>query len=393
MYRRIVVLEQRAAKLVHVDHPRVRLAAEPRTGDVPRRRVAHRIAAATDPEFSGDRRQRENRHRCVAAIAIALETPAAFHHGRRHARVVLGEPAQRGFGDGRDLRGALECPRRRPLTQPVGTFCVLGEKRRVGKTALEEMAVDREGNRHIGAGPRRQMEIGLARQRRRSRVDHDESRAGFLSLAHVGNEVDARRRRVDAPQNDEARVGIVLVRDRGHLSVECLRRDARGRRAYRARKPRCAEPVKEDRVERVLCQEAVRSAVGEREDRLSTPALAYIEHARGDELDRLVPRGAPESALSFQPGPHGGILQTRLAVHAVAEFANLRTDVAARRRVQRRAVDLHDPAFADRHGQTARIRTVERARGVDDMRGLTPSGLARVRPLLLVHSCQHKAEC
>ncbi len=255
------------------------------------------------------------------------------------------------------------------------------------------MAVDREGNRHIGAGPRRQMEIGLARQRRRSRVDHDESRAGFLSLAHVGNEVDTGSRWVDAPENDEARGGIVLVRDRGHLSVECLSRDARGRRAHRARKPRCAEPVKEDRVERVLCQEAVRSAVRERQDRLATPPLSYIEHARGDQLDCLVPRGAPESALSFQPGSHAGILQARLAVHAVAEFTNLRTDVAARRRVQRRAVDFHDPAVADRHGQTAPIRTVERARGVDEMRGLTPSGVAGVRPLSLVHSCQHKAEC
>ena len=253
------------------------------------------------------------------------------------------------------------------------------------------MAVDRERNRHVGAGPRRQMEIGLARQRRRSRVDHDESRAGFLSLAHVGDDVDARRRRVDAPKNDEARVGIVLVGDRRHLSVECLRRDARGRCAYRAREPRCAEPVKEDCVERVLCQEAVRSAVGEREDRLATPVLAYIEHARGDELDRLVPRGAPEPALSFRPGPHRGILQARLAVHAIAEFANLRTDVAARRRVQRRAVDLDDPAFADRNGQTARVGTVERARGVDDMQGLTPVRLAGVRPLWLTHSCQHNS--
>ena len=59
--RRVVVLGQRAAEMVHVHDARVRLGrVDPRAVDVPRRRVAHRVAAAADAELAADGRQREH---------------------------------------------------------------------------------------------------------------------------------------------------------------------------------------------------------------------------------------------------------------------------------------------------------------------------------------------
>ena len=69
---------------------------------------------------------------------------------------------------------------------------------------------------------------------------------------------------------------------------------------------------------------------------------------------------ALEAPLSLRAGSHGGILQPRIAVHAVAELPDLGADVAGGRRVQRRAVDLDDPAFADGDSQAARVGAVER---------------------------------
>src|SRR5688572_8124838 len=79
-----------------------------------------------------------------------------------------------------------------------------------------------------------------------------------------------------------------------------------------------------------------------------------------------MPLDALEAPQPLRSGSYRGVLQPGLAVDAVAELPDLRADVPGGRRVQRRAVDLDDPAFADCDGQAARIGAVERARGVDN---------------------------
>ena len=90
---RVVVLGQGAAEMIHVHQARVRLVgADPRPGDVPRRGIAHRIAAAADAELSADRRQREHRHRRVAAVAVPFEPPAAANQRRASSRHTASRP-------------------------------------------------------------------------------------------------------------------------------------------------------------------------------------------------------------------------------------------------------------------------------------------------------------
>ena len=224
----------------------------------------------------------------------------------------------------------------------------------------------RERDRDVGARSGRDVEIGLTRERRRTRIDDDEPGALLLRLPDVRHEVNARGRRVDAPEDDEPRFRVVLVGDARHLSVHRLCRGARRRRAHRAPQTGRAEAPEQNRVQRVLREQAVRAAVGKRQDGFRTPLLAHLIQTTDDELEGFVPGHARETGLAFRPAAHGGMAQPRLAVHAVAELPDLRANVSARRRVEHRAVDADEASLADRDGETAGIRTVEGTGGVDD---------------------------
>jgi hypothetical protein len=70
-----------------------------------------------------------------------------------------------------------------------------------------------ERDRHICARADRQMEIRLLRQVRRPRIDHHQLRPALLRLADERDEVNARRGGIRAPQDDQARLGEVLIGD------------------------------------------------------------------------------------------------------------------------------------------------------------------------------------
>ena len=115
----------------------------------------------------------------------------------------------------------------------------------------------------------------------------------------IRNEVNARGVRIHAPEHDQPRVRIVLVGDRRHLAVEPQVRRASRRRAHRARKPRCAEPPPQRRVEIVLRQQTVRAAVGVGQDRLRAPRLPDFAHL----LDNPCPSAVSQVTCSNRPSP------------------------------------------------------------------------------------------
>ncbi len=248
--------------MIHVDDAGVRLRRiDPAALDVPRRRVAHRIAAAAHAEFAADRRQRQDRHRGVAAVAVPFEPPAASNQRRRALGVQRGDRFEGGSVDAGDLRRAFERPRLGALPQLVRTGGVLAQERLVGVAVRKQVAMDRERDGDVAAGPDREMNVGAARQRGRPRVDHDQLGAALLGLADERDDVDARCRRVDAPEDDQLRLGVILVGDRRHLAVERQIGGAGRRGADRARQPRGAEPPPQLRIDVVLREHAVRSAV------------------------------------------------------------------------------------------------------------------------------------
>ena len=156
----------------------------------------------------------------MTAVAIALEAPAAADQGRRQRRVETRELFQRFRLEAGDRGGAGDRPRLGGGPQFGDAGRVIAEERLVGQTALEQVAVQGERDRQVGARPQRQVQVGLLGERRPPWVDDDERGALALRLADVRHQVDAGRRRVDAPQHDQARGGVVLVGDARHLAVE-----------------------------------------------------------------------------------------------------------------------------------------------------------------------------
>ena len=253
-------------------------------GDAPLRRVGHREAAAAHAELAGDRRQREDRHRRAAAVAVALETPAAADQRRRACGVELGELLERG--------GSMPRPRRRALDRPrLGARAQLGdagacarEERRGRRAVRRTGTVDRERDRQVGARPhargadRRCGRAACAADRRRRA-----SRRASAPRARTGTRWMPDADGLTPHSTISARLGVVLVGDRRHLAVERLRGRAGRRRAHRAREARRAEAPEEQRVERVLRQQAVRAAVAERQDRLAAVRAAHVVDRLGDE--------------------------------------------------------------------------------------------------------------
>ena len=229
--------------------------------------------------------------------------------------------------------------------------------------------MNRERDRDVGARFDREMDVRRTRERRRSRIDDHELRAALLGLAHVRNQVDAGRRRIDAPEDDQLRFDVILIADRRHLAVERHVCRARRRRAQRAIEPGCADAPPELRVEVVLGQQAVRSAVGIRKDRFRAELLRRLPEPVGDLLERLVPRHPGELAVAFVADALRRIEKPVGAVHALAELPHLRADVALGDGIDGAAVDGEH--FSLLHGdvERARVRAVERTSGLDDGRG------------------------
>ena len=215
-------------------------------------------------------------------------------------------------------------------------------------------------------------------------VDDHELRAGLARFLDEGNQVNARGRRIDAPEHDQPRVHVVLVGDAGHLAVEAHVGRAGCRRAHGPREPRGAEPAPQRRIVGVLREEPIRSAVTERQDGFGARAIANRHHPLGDVIQRFIPADAGEDAVALGPLPDRRVEEAVLAVDALGEAPHLAADVTAGARVLVAAIDFDDAALLDRDLERAGIRAVERAGGLD--RRVSPGfglcGASHMQPII-----------
>jgi hypothetical protein len=244
----------------------------------------------------------------------------------------------------------------------------------------KEPAHERQRQHDVGARPGREMQVGLLGQRDGPRVDDDQPRAALLRFLHVGDEVDAGRRGIHSPDDDQVRVHVVGKRDARHLAVEAARGRSGRSRANRAQEPRGAQAIEQPHVGRVLREHAVRAAVAVGQDALATEALAGLEELGRDHGQRFVPADSLElSALTLRIGAAGGVKQPLGAVEMVRQVADLGADEALGVGVSPVAVDLHHTSVLDLHFEAAGIGAVERAGAVTHLGAhagdSTPGGL------------------
>ena len=207
------------------------------------------------------------------------------------------------------------------------------EEIRVGETASEQIPVKCQRDDDIGSRPYRKVHVGRAGEGCGSWVDHHQPGAAILRLSQIRNQVDAGDRRVDAPKDDQARLGIVLVGHRRHLAVERHVRGACRRRAERPCQPRRAPAPPERGIEVVLCHQSIRSAIGVGKDRLTSGGGLCCLHPIDDALEGFVPGHPPEPAFALAPYADAGVQQSIGSVNTLSEAAHLGADVATCHRV------------------------------------------------------------
>ena len=103
---------------------------------------------------------------------------------------------------------------------------------------------------------------------------------------------------------------------------------------------------------------------------------------------------ALEAPLAFAAFADGGIQQPVWPVEALIELPDLRADIAAGDGILVRAVDRDHLAVLDRDRETARIRTIERARRLDDRCRATKNGFRHATVTIAVFlalSARHAA--
>ena len=367
---------ERVAQEVHVDDARRRLLGRRERLAVdlpPGGGVGQRVTAAPHAELSRDRRQRQDRGRGGAAVAVAFLAPSAPQGRRARVRVEPREALDVLRGHPRLGGGPLESPRRGPALELLCSGRVRREKRAVLPAVDEEPPDHGECERQIRPRMRREVEVRPFGEPRTPRIHDDEPGAPLLRLLEIRKKMDPGHGRVHAPEHDQLRLGVIGIRDPGHLPVERGVGRRRRRGADRARQSRGAQAAEESRIGRALREVAVRAAVVEREDRLCPAPALDLEELAGDQREGLVPRGSSEPALALGAVAQARMQEARLAVHVARVLADLRADVRLRHGVEAGAADRDDPAGGDRDVEAAGVRAVERTDARDvALRGRRP---------------------
>ncbi len=141
-----------------------------------------------------------------------------------------------------------------------------------------------------------------------------------------------------------------------------------GRRADRAVEQRRAEPVEEPAIHRRRLQQAHRSRVAVRHDRLRP--IGRLRDAREpfrDRRKRFVPGNPREAAFALLADPLHRMQQALAGIGTIEVAGNLGAQHARRGRMIRRAADFDGAAVLDRGQQRARVRAVVRTRAANDM--------------------------
>ena len=248
---------------------------------------------------------------------------------------------------------------------------MFGQELDVGLAAAEELAVKRQGQAQVRAGPGLKMEVGLLGQRRASRIDDDELAAAGPGGPQDRHQVDAGGGGVSAPDDRQLCVFVVLEGDAGHLAVEAERGRGAGRRAYGARELGGAEAPEQDRVRGVLCEQAVRAAVTERQHGFGSEGPLRLDHPFDDQVEGLSPGDAPEAPVAPGALSQRRVEQAILAVEVARDPSDLGADEAGGQRMRdfrRRRPHLGDASVLDLDLERAGVGTVQRAGGVVNLR-------------------------
>ena len=224
-----------------------------------------------------------------------------------------------------------------------------------------------KSERGVGSRQKRDVLMTLFGRRAAVGIDSHESCAAAFRFLDARPQMEIRRDRIAAPDQDQAAIFELLELHADRRTDHRNPSRFAGGRANRAIEQRGAEPMEETAVHRRALNESHRAAVAVRYDRLRSVARRGDRgEALGNLAQRFVPRYAREASFAFTTDPAHRMKNAIGRVRAIEIARHFRAQLAAGRRMRWIAADLHRLAVIDRHEHCARVGTIVRARGMDD---------------------------
>ena len=376
--------QQVVADGAHVD--RARHAAGEQVRALARRIVAHRReparggqqqAAGAVPPRPRQAGQQRDQPRRIAAAAGALHAVVQPDRRRLGRAPVSRQRADRIGVQAADLGRTLRRPGLHPLAQghPAGRVHMGGDVVMVEPVVRHQLVHQRQRQRPVGAGPQRQVDVALVGRLGAARVDADQLRPGALGGLGEGPEMQVRRDRMAAPDDDQPALGEMPHQHADLAAIGGRQRVATGRGADGALELRGAQAVEEARRHALALQQAHRAGVAVGQDRLRVARGDRLQPT-GDVGQRLVPARRLEAARALRA--HAA--QRRQHALGVMGALGVARDLGAERAVRRHmlgaALDAHDPpggvVHADLH--RAGVGAVVGAGGADGAQRVADGG-------------------
>ena len=235
--------------------------------DVVHAAVRPQRAAALVLPGAGDGRQAGHRVHVRRAVAAARETVAATDVAALGAAIQRREFFDLLHRQAGDRRRPLGAARLQMHLQRVGIVGVARHVGAVGVAVAERHVHHRAGQRAVGAGARRQMQVRRRRGRRAIRIDHHQFRSALFPRAcDVRHHVDLGGDGIAAPHHDQVRLRHLARIDAAALADAGLPAGFRQRGADGEVLPRVAHDVAQP-VDAVALHQAHRAGIVERPDR------------------------------------------------------------------------------------------------------------------------------
>ncbi len=268
--------------------------------------AARRVAPGAD-----QRRQARHRAHGLAAAVSALHAVVQADGHRlalthRQLAVEAGDPFDVFHRHAADLGGAGRREFHRPLAQRGEADGVPLDVVVVEQIVANQHVHDRQRQRAVGAGHRRDVPVALLGGQRAVRVDGDQRGAAALGFLRAGPEMEIRGDRVAAPDDDQLGVGHVfhVHANAGAIGV-AQRRGARAG-ADRPVQQRGPQLVEEARGHAFALHQPHGAGVAVGDDGLRV-ARGDGAEAAGHLVERLVPGNRLELALPFLPTRRSGV--------------------------------------------------------------------------------------
>ena len=260
--------------------------------------------------------------------------------------------------DGGALLHARALQLREQLVVPIG---VRPAPVIVVETGIDDRPHHPDGQCAVGARQRAQMLVRHARRATPEGVDHHEPRSLLARVEQFPPQVRRGGERVPAPHEQVAGVRPLLRIDLGRDAVRHGGPHVAGGGTDRALQVRGAERVHHPGGHHVPLDQPLRAHVAVGQDRLAAELLARAQQPLGGDVDRLLPRGAPEVAALA----HERVQDALVRVHALEVVRDLPAQEADRDRMVGITRDLRRAPVLDRHVHGAGVGTVVRAGAAD----------------------------